>query len=256
MYTKQLPPQPAVLCAFLPVNMITYDNKKRRKSTEKNWERAYKARSDYYVELYRNYGTIRMVSIIPLECSTGVDNLLALIMMIENEEDRNKASEIYRRYGRMMLYIARSILSDQSHAEDAVSEAFIKIIDNLEKIIMNDCYKTKGFVVIVVRHTALNMLKQQKRDKTVRFEDYMDYSDSEEPVFDDVSIREARAKIADAIAGLHKNYADILYLKFEMDYTHDEISKILGISPENARVRLGRARQALKAQLKKEAVIP
>lgn len=177
-------------------------------------------------------------------------------MMIENEDDRNKAAEIYRLHGSTMLYIARGILGDISLAEDAVSEAFIRIIDNLEKIDMNDCYKTKGFVVIIARHTALNILKQQKRDTTIPFEDFIDYSDSEEPVFDDVTIREACTKIADAIAGLHKSYADILYLKFEMDHSHDEISKILGISPENVRVRLGRARQALKTQLRKEAVIP
>ncbi len=182
--------------------------------------------------------------------------MLAVIMMIENESARQKAAELYSAYGRLMLYIARGILGDAGLAEDAVSEAFIRIIENLNKIDMNDCYKTKGFVVIIARHTALNMLRQQKRDKTVPFEDYSDYSDSDEPVFEDITIREACSKIADAIAGLHKNYADILYLKFEMDYTNDEIAKILGISPENVRMRLSRARNALKDQLRKEEVLP
>jgi RNA polymerase sigma-70 factor (ECF subfamily) len=176
-------------------------------------------------------------------------------MMIENEDDRQKAAELYRRYGRTMLYIARGILDDAGLAEDAVSEAFIRIIENLEKINLNDCYKTGGFVVIIARHTALNMLKRQKRDKTVPFEDYEDYSRSPEPVFEDVTIREACAKIADAVAGLHKNYADILYLKCELECSNEEISRILGISPENVRVRLGRARQALKNHLRKEEVL-
>jgi RNA polymerase sigma-70 factor (ECF subfamily) len=182
--------------------------------------------------------------------------LLAVIMTIENDNDRAKAAEIYRLHGRLMLYIARGILGDAALAEDAVSEAFIRIIENLEKINMEDCYKTRGFVVIIARHTALNMLRQQKRDKTIPFEDYTDYSNCDEPVFDDVTIREACAKISDVVAGLHKSYADVLYLKFELDYTYDEISKILGISPENVRMRLSRARQALKAQLRKEEIIP
>ena len=179
-----------------------------------------------------------------------------MIMTIENDDDRQKAGALYRRYGRMMFYIARGILGDADLAEDAVSEAFVRIIENLEKINISDCYKTGGFVVIIVRHTALNMLKMQKRDKTVPFEDYTDYSDSEKSVFENVTIREACAKIADAVAGLHKSYADILYLKCELEYTNEEISKILGISPENVRVRLGRARQALKMKLRKEEVIP
>ena len=180
--------------------------------------------------------------------------MLAVIMMIENEDDRHKAAEIYRLFSSTMLYVARSILKDMRLAEDAVSEAFVKIITNLEKINLEDCYKTKGYVVIIVRHTALTLLKQQKRDNTVPFEDYVDYADSEEPVFAAISIAEACTKITDAITGLHKNYADILYLKFELDCSAEEISKILGISMENVRMRLSRARKALKAALREEEV--
>ncbi len=182
--------------------------------------------------------------------------MLALIMMIESDGDRQKAAELYRRYGRTMLYITHGILRDAGLAEDAVSEAFVRIIENLEKIDMNDCYKTRGFVVVIARHTALNILKLQKRDTVVPFEDYTDYSNGAEPVFEHVTVREACTKIANAIAELHKSYADILYLKYVMDYSGDEISKILGISPENVRVRLGRARQALKNQLRKEEILP
>ena len=182
--------------------------------------------------------------------------MLALIMMIENEGDRCKAAELYRRFGRMMLSVARAILGDAGLSEDAVSEAFIRIIENLDKIDLDDCYKTRGFVVVIVRNTAFNILKKQKRDKTVPFEDYIDYSDCAEPVFEDVTIREACARIAKAVTGLHQNYADILYLKCELGYSNEEISRILGITPENARVRLSRARQALKNQLGKEEVLP
>ncbi|NLT14103.1 MAG: sigma-70 family RNA polymerase sigma factor [Clostridiales bacterium] len=182
--------------------------------------------------------------------------MLALIMMIDNEGDRCKAAELYRRFGRMMLSVARGILGDTGLSEDAVSEAFIKILENLDKIDLNDCYKTRGFVVVIVRNTAFNILKKQKRDKTVPIEDYIDYSECAEPVFEDVTIREACARITDAVAGLHKSYADILYLKCELEYSNGEVSKILGISPENVRVRLGRARQALRNQLRKEEAIP
>jgi DNA-directed RNA polymerase specialized sigma24 family protein len=54
-------------------------------------------------------------------------------MTIENEDDRGKVTELYRCYSRTMLYIAKGILHDNSLAEDALSEAFIHIIDNLEK---------------------------------------------------------------------------------------------------------------------------
>ena len=166
-------------------------------------------------------------------------------MTIENEDDRCKAAELYRRYGRIMLSVARDILGDTGLAEDAVSEAFVRIIENLGKINPENCYKTRGFVVIITRHTALNMLKQQKWDKTVPFEDYTDYSDSDEPVLDNITVREACSMIADAISGLRKITPIFCTLNTRW-ITLTMKFKILGISPENVRMRLSRARKALK----------
>jgi RNA polymerase sigma-70 factor (ECF subfamily) len=175
-------------------------------------------------------------------------------MTIENEDDRQKAAEIFRLYGSIMLYTANNILHDRQLAEDAVSEAFIKILDNLDKIDLNDCYRTRGFVVIIVRHVTLNMLKRQNRNMTVPLDDNVDFTDNQNVVFEDISIKEACSRIAEAIAGLDKKYSDVLYLKIEMDYSNEEISNILGISQDNVRMRLSRARQALMKQLRKEEI--
>ena len=178
--------------------------------------------------------------------------MFALIMAIENEEDREKAAALYKLYCGTMLYIANSILKEPHLAEDAVSKAFLKIIHNLEKIKTIDCYQTRGFVVIIVRNTAYDILRQRNRNKTIPFEEYMVSSISEEPVLDKVSAREACNKIAECITKLNKNYSDILYLKIEMDYSYDEIGEILGISRENAKMRMSRAGKALKKLLRKE----
>lgn len=59
--------------------------------------------------------------------------MFVLIMAIENERDREKAAALYGLYRGTMLYTAKSILQEPRLAEDAVSDAFLKIIDNLEK---------------------------------------------------------------------------------------------------------------------------
>lgn len=180
--------------------------------------------------------------------------MLAFIMTIENERDRDKVTEIYELYSGTMLYIANTILNEVHLAEDAVSEAFIKIIDNLEKINIVNCYQTRGFVVIIVRNVAIDMLRKQKKKQIVPLEED-DYDLSyEEPAFDNFSVKEACDKIKNCIGNLKKNYSDILYLKVEFDCSFEEIGKILGISTENAKMRLSRARKALKKELKKEGV--
>ena len=171
-------------------------------------------------------------------------------MAIENDDDREKAAELYRLYSSTMLYIAKSILHDHYLAEDAVIQAFI--LDNLNKIKTINCYQTRGFVVIIVRNIAFDFLRHQNRSKTVSIDDNLDYLSDEEPVLDNITTKEACSRITDAITKLNKNYSDILYLKMEFEYSNKEISKILGISEENAKMRLSRARRALKQKLLKE----
>jgi RNA polymerase sigma-70 factor (ECF subfamily) len=178
--------------------------------------------------------------------------LLTFIMSIEIDKDRDKITEIYKLYSGTMLYIANSILHDIHLAEDAVSEAFIKIINNCEKINIIDCYRTRGFVVIIVRNVALDMLRRQKRRQTIPLEDYSDNLGYEEPGFDNITVKEICEKVVYCMSKLNKNYSDILYLKMEFNCSYEEIGKILEISQENAKTRLSRARKALKEELKKE----
>ena len=178
--------------------------------------------------------------------------LIAIIMTIENEKDREIAAELYCQYSATMLYIADSILHDIHLAEDAVSEAFIKIINNLEKININDCYRTRGFVVVIVRNVAFDILRKRKRNKITPIDDYDDSIPYEEPNFENITIEEACHKIIKCIGRLNKNYSDILYLKMEFDYSYKEISEILGVTQENVKTRLSRARKALKVELEKE----
>lgn len=173
-------------------------------------------------------------------------------MSIENDNDREKVTLIYKQYSRTMLYIADSILHDIHLAEDAVSEAFIKIMNNLEKINIVDSYRTRGFVVVVVRNVALDMLRRQKRMQMISVEDYSDSIGYEEPDFANITAKEACEMIEGCISRLNKNYADILYLKMEFECSYEEIGKILGINQENVKTRLCRARRALKTELEKE----
>lgn len=175
-----------------------------------------------------------------------------IIMTIANNEDRNKAEQLYNRYRSTMLYIANGILHDNNLAEDAVSESFIKIIKNLDKINESDCYRTRAFLVIIVRNVSIDMLRNQKCDTTVPFDDYLDYEENGESVFEDIATKITLERVVSNIKKLKSNYTDILYLKAIYGYSTEKIAEILDITKENVLVRLNRARIALKEQLRKE----
>jgi RNA polymerase sigma-70 factor (ECF subfamily) len=145
-----------------------------------------------------------------------------------------------------MIYTAQGIFGDRYRAEDAVSQAFVKIIDNLQKFTWKDCNKTRGLVVIIVRNICLNMIKGEKYEKLIPPE-YCEPAPEyvQDETLDFVVTKESYDFILSCLSELNVNYKDILRLKLIYEYTDKEISEILSISQENARVRLHRARKAL-----------
>ena len=88
--------------------------------------------------------------------------MLLFFATIENEH-RSKLEALYKTYGKDMFKVAYRVLNDYQLAQDAVHVAFIKLVDNLNKINEIDCNKTRAFVVIIVRNISINMYRERKR---------------------------------------------------------------------------------------------
>ena len=64
--------------------------------------------------------------------------MLAIIEDIENEDKKSILSDWYKKYNRIMRKKAYYIIGDYHTANDMVNEGFIKIIQNFEKITLNE----------------------------------------------------------------------------------------------------------------------
>ena len=54
--------------------------------------------------------------------------MLIYLQMLETPEEKSKFEQIYLEYRNLMFYVSKGILHNQQDAEDAVQEAFLKII--------------------------------------------------------------------------------------------------------------------------------
>ena len=86
------------------------------------------------------------------------------LKLIDNETDQEKFRQLYEQYHRLMHWEARRILENHHLAEDAVQEAFLRIIKNFDHIGEIFCPQTKRFVVIIVRNAARNLLAKEKKN--------------------------------------------------------------------------------------------
>lgn len=173
--------------------------------------------------------------------------LLYLLTFIDDESDKHKLEAIYNKYSSLMKYIALNILNDNDAADDAVSDAFLKLIKHIDKIDEVDCHKTKSFIVLVIKRTAIDICRKKKEvfiEDTAQPET-ISYTDD---AVDRISVAELKEKIA----GLPESYRDIIMLKVYYSFTEKEIAAFLKISYAAARKRLQRARNALLRSINDE----
>ena len=175
--------------------------------------------------------------------------MLLMILAEANEKDRSKLSLLFKTHMPMMLFVARKYLSDVAQAEDAVLETFLRVIDNLEKISEIDCPETRGFLVIIVRNVALDMLRKHGREEP--YDETSGLSAPGESLYEGLSAKEATDLITECVKSLPPEYADILQLKITYECSTAKLAGMLGISEVNARKRLQRAREALKKELER-----
>ena len=172
--------------------------------------------------------------------------MLIYLQMLDTPEEMSKFETLYYTHRRTMLHIAMQILKDHQLAEDAVQEAFIRLVKNFSKIGQVDCPQTRLFTVIIVRNISLTMRTEHQEQIIV------EVPPTTVPVeydLEEVLGRIAYEEVLTAIRGLPLIYRDILYLQCVEGYKLTEISKLIGIETETVKKRAQRGRKMLLDQL-------
>jgi RNA polymerase sigma-70 factor (ECF subfamily) len=169
------------------------------------------------------------------------------LAMLVGEDEKNKFESLYLTYRKLMFHVANGILNDEGLAEDAVHQAFLKILKNFDKVGEISCHKTRSYVVIIVRNAAINMYNSRKRHSAVSIE---------EAAFCAAEVNMERTddldSLAKAVLNLPVIYKDALKLKYVQGFSNSEIAGMLDISEAAVRKRLERARLMLEEILGKE----
>ena len=163
----------------------------------------------------------------------------------------NKAEKIWIEYSRLMLYLARGFFADEQTAQDAVSEAIIRIIENIDRFEEIPSPLAKGLVIIITKNICRDKMKKAELPVT-ELGDEADTTPSPEAL---VISEETVAGIMACMAKLPEQYADILRLKIVYHLDDSRIAKVLAIKPQNARTRLSRARAALMKLMKEGGLV-
>ena len=182
---------------------------------------------------------------------TDVPDHALVVLVLQNEE---RAFEtLMRRYNRRLFRVARSVLRDESAAEDAVQEAYIRAFTHLDR------YQPTGSFGAWLTRIALNealMLRRRTRTDTVSLED-IDESVlvargvSLEPAVptDGIDSAHARRLLEQAIDALPETFRTVFVLRVVEQLSINETAACLDLNSATVKTRLHRAQRRLRTDL-------
>jgi RNA polymerase sigma-70 factor (ECF subfamily) len=173
-------------------------------------------------------------------------------------QDEAAAEQLVRDNIGWMLALAERMLRDRGLAEDAVQEAFVNALRGRQRFEGRSGIKTWLHRITV--NAALTKLRQLKRLGEQPIDEYLPEFDRADcrnearwtylaPVQEVMESAELRDFVSGAIDKLPDSYRIVLQLRDIQGYATSEVATLLEISEANVKVRLHRARAALKKLL-------
>lgn len=169
------------------------------------------------------------------------------LAMLDNPEEESKFEELYNQFKPTLITIAHQILDDMDLAEDAVHDAFLSLARNMNKISNRKCIQIRNYLIIIVRNASYRIYNKRKNE--ICLEEMEDNIPDLQNIEIDTEDKVAQQKLMTLIKTLDEKYADVLILKYFYDLPDKEIARSLGISLENAKIRLYRGKAMVKNKL-------
>ena len=172
--------------------------------------------------------------------------------------DEAAFEQVVRAYGGRLLAVARRIVGTEEDARDVVQDAFMNAFKSLDRFEGNA--KLSTWLHRIVVNAALMKLRTRKRKPEQSIESmlpsFLDdghheerFQSWEEPVDKLMERAENRQLVRQQIDALPEGYRTVLVLRDIEGLDTEETAKVLGLSVNATKIRLHRARQALRTLL-------
>ena len=172
--------------------------------------------------------------------------------------DEQAFEELVRRFGGRLLATARHLLGRNGDAEDAVQEAFLSAFRGLDRFRGGSSLST--WLHRIVINAALMKLRGASRRPEASIEEYLPRFDETGHHADPVAewrvtpeaamlSRQTRDRVRAAIERLPPSYRAVLVLRDIEELSTEETAEVLSLTRTAVKVRLHRARLALRTLL-------
>ena len=189
--------------------------------------------------------------------ATPVDDETPLIAQLR-AGDEAAFEQVVRQYGGRLLAVARRIVGTEEDARDVVQDAFLNAFRSLDRFEGNA--KLSTWLHRIAVNAALMKLRTRKRKPEQSIDGllpgFLDdghfeerFQSWEEPIDHAMERAENRELVRKKIDELPESYRTVLVLRDIEGLDTEETAQMLGLTVNATKIRLHRARQALRTML-------
>ena len=150
-----------------------------------------------------------------------------------------------------MSHAIRKYVKNEEDVADIVHDAMIKIIYNIDKVNIEEDFKTRSFCKTIAKNKAIDFLRK-KEQHNVSLDEKFESKSCSEDVLDIVINEESYEIILKAIDNLSDTYQLVCKLKYINGLKEREIAEVLDLPAKTVSLRIFRGKQILRESLKKE----
>ena len=170
--------------------------------------------------------------------------------------DTGAFDELAREYRSVLYRHAFKRLGCEAAAEDAVQETFIRAYRALPKF--SGEYRLGPWLHRIMQNVCIDEANRRRKDseKTGRAQALFNPLEHAADVEEELRLDVDHSDLDNALKDLSEPYREALVMRFVHEMDYDEVAEVAGVSEQNARARVSRARSAVRIALKGCAVFP
>jgi RNA polymerase sigma factor (sigma-70 family) len=164
--------------------------------------------------------------------------------------EMNTLAVVYEENFDVLLNFGRKYCREESVIEDAIQNIFIKLINSRETFV--NIRNIKQYLLVALRNELFSLFSKEKQIVTSEispnFQFNPEYSVEDKIIKED---GEARIKkcLKKSLLKLTHYQQEVLYLKYDLGLSYEEISETLNITVQSCRTSIYRSIKIIKADL-------
>lgn len=175
--------------------------------------------------------------------------MLLFYLSLLEEDERDDFARAYHNNYLKMYHVALGMLKHKEDAENAVHDAFVSLATNFKKYRELDDERMMSLCNVIVRNKGLDILRKRTSHGECELENFAEAA-SKDNVEELILSHEQHDEVVHILEGLDEEAKLVLILKYFHDYKNGEIAKILNISKRAVEMRLHRAKQKIREEVK------